>query len=126
MIKYILIAAGIIVLLLGLQVKLLTDKNAKLLQNEGIYKAQMQELAGALVYKDHVIGLCNERTRELREEADKKAKAVEKARSEAREAAKKNRELADELLKFKRKDGETACSAAERLFNEYLDKRGQP
>lgn len=124
--KYLLIAVAVVVLLLGLQVKLLTDKNAKLLQNEGIYKAQMQELAGALVYKDHVIGLCNELTRKLKEEADKKAKAVEKARSEAREAAKKNRELADELLKFKRKDGETSCSAAERLLNEYLEKRNQP
>lgn len=124
--QYVYIAVAIIIGLMGLQIVLLKKENNKLHENEGTYKAQMQELAGALVYKDHVIGLCNIRTRELKEEADKKATAVEKARNEAKEAAKKNRELADELLKFKRKDGETSCSAAERLINEYLEKRNQP
>lgn len=121
------IYTGVLVFILSLMSALwyFKKENDKLLKNEGIYKAQISELAGTLQSKDKTIDLCSERTKQMVEEAARRAKDAEKARSEAREASKKNRELADQLLSFKPKEGENSCDASERLFNEYLEKRAQ-
>lgn len=108
----------IVIALMGIEIKGLRDDNKKLLTNEGTYKAQIQELAGHLEVKDKTIALCDARTKELRDQADKRAKDVERARSEARKAAEENFRLIDEILALKPTD-ENLCKQAEDVYIRY-------
>src|SRR4051812_10519021 len=117
--KYVLGAMLIVIVLMGIEIKGLRSENEKLHENEGTYKAQINELAGTISVKDKDLDLCNRRTEELRKQADDRATQAEKARQEARKAAQENKELADKILKFQRKPGQTSCDAANDLFNSY-------
>lgn len=128
--KYIYIALAVLIGLMALEItflkgdiKVLHKENAKLHENEGTYKTQINELAGTIATKDKDIDLCNKRTEDLRKQADDRAVQAEKARQEARKAAQENRDLADRLLGFQRKPGQNSCDAANDLFNSYLEER---
>lgn len=123
MTKYITIAVIVIFAFMASQIYLLKKENRQLLINQGTLTAQVHELAETIKIKDKDIESANKSIDDLKAESDARSAAAEKARQDARKAGEQNRLLADELLKFKRKDGENACSAADRLFNEYIDKQ---
>lgn len=121
--KYLYVAIAMLIALMGLEIILLKKENSNLLKDTGAFKAQIAELSGTIVIKDKDLDLCNKRTEELRKQADDRAAQAEKARQDARKVAQENRELADRLLSFTRKPGQTSCDAANELFNSYLDER---
>jgi len=121
MIKYLYIAVAILISLMGMEIFLLKKENTKLHENEGMYKAELRELAGTIQQKDKDIELCNKRTEQLKLEGDKRAADAEKAKDQARKAGEKNRQLADQILSFQKKENEDTCQAAKRLFDEYID-----
>lgn len=121
--KYIYIAIVIILASMAGEIYLLKKDNRQLLVNEGTLTAQVHELSETIKVKDKDIEAVNKSIDDLKIESDARSAAAEKARQDARKAGEQNRVLADELLKFKRRDGENACSAADRLFNEYIEKQ---
>lgn len=112
-----------IISFLGFQAHGLKKEVARLQESEGIHREQIRTMVDMGIAYEKAIKLCNERTQALVAEGEKRAKDAETARIAAREAGKKNRELADQLLKFKRNPGETSCDAASRLMDDYLDKK---
>ncbi len=121
--KYLILGAVILFAIMSGVIFILKKENANLLQKQGTLTAQIEELKRDVSSRDEAIKLCSDNTRKLKAESDKRAEAAAKAQEEARQVGKSNRELADELLKFKRKPNETECDAAKRVFDEYLDKR---
>lgn len=116
--NYVIAALVVIAGLFGFQNYMLKKENTVLHQNEGTYKAQIQELAGTIQQKDKDIEFCNNRTKQLKAESDKRAADAEKARKEAFIKGEENRQLADKLLTMKRTD-ENVCKQAMDLYNEY-------
>lgn len=107
---------------LGIENFGLKKQNKNLTQSVGIYQGQIQGLTGDLKAKDEAIALGNARLRALIDRAEDRQKLAEEARLQAREAAKVNRKLSQELLMAKRKTDDI-CKDADALINEYLEKR---
>lgn len=118
---FIYVIIALVVALAGLATDryFLTKKNEKLNDEVGQYKAAVQSLKGDLNAKDEEIAKQNKAFDELVAQAEERAKKVREAQAKAREEAKKNESLSQELLLARRKTAD-ACTDARNLVIDYL------